>query len=97
MSNSARAKLIKDTIKSSIVTQISDELKSKLSDDTRRKHLVLITETKLNAILNSIPDEEILPSASIQSEEQFKAHLVKTIELVKIKLMNDIQTDLYES
>jgi len=89
-SNEAQLKIIKDTVTQSILPEMFDEL-CKKHGDKKAKSLIDLTQPRIENILQSFSERQLLLKQEIKSESEFKAHILTVISEVKQRLMNDIE------
>ncbi len=95
MSNDeAKLKIIRDTVRNSILSEMSDRLKKRVGDDKKTDEMIALTRSQLKSILNSFSDKELLPNREIESEEDFKKHILKIIDKTRKQLLKDMESEL---
>lgn len=92
-SNEAKIKIIKDTVKNSIMTQMKSELKEKISDKKKVEELLALTEKKLVVVLDSMNERELVPSKEFKSSNDLQNHILDVIKKVKEKLSVEIKKE----
>jgi len=89
----ARLKIVKDTVVNSIVSEIFCNLKGKISDDEKRKEMIGLTRSKLDSILNSFGEKELLPKKDFSSQQEFEEHILKIVRKARQRLIMDMEKE----
>jgi hypothetical protein len=95
-SDEVRLKIIKDTVINSILSEMDDKLASKVADEKKRAEMIKFTRSRLQYIMNSLNQDELLPKRDIKSEQDFEKHLLKIIQQVRQTLTNEIEREFSE-
>jgi hypothetical protein len=91
--NMAQLKIIRDTVTSSILSEIETELKSSVSSNEKRKEMISLSRSNLESILNKMSNEELLPKGDIDSPENLEDHILKIVKKVKKQLLSKIENE----
>jgi uncharacterized protein (UPF0147 family) len=91
-----KIKIIKDTVVNSIVTEMRDKLKEKISEKEKIDEMLDLTKSKVISILNSMNEDEIMPKEEFKSEEEFKGHILEVVGKVRSKLYEEMKKEIGE-
>jgi hypothetical protein len=91
MNNTAKLKIMKDTIFCSIMTPIQVELKNKVPSTEKREELLNLAQNKLQVIINSFTNQELIPKFDFKTQEDFERHLQRIIAKSKERLMFELK------
>jgi len=94
--NEARLKIIKDTVANSVLSEINEKLMTKVTNEKKRSELISFTRLRLQDILSSLDQDEVLSKQEIRSREDFMKHIQKVIRKVKQKLISEIEQEFLE-
>jgi hypothetical protein len=88
-----KLKIVKDTVINSILSEVSSKLKSKISEEEKRKEMLIVTRSKLVSILNSLGKEDLLPKGDPKSPQDFEDHILKVIQKTRRKLLVEMESE----
>ena len=88
-----KLKVIKDTIIKSILSEITDKLEKRITDQKKRAELIKFTHSRLDDVLNSFSEEELLPKKEIESEQDFENHILKVTEKTRQQLLKEMEQE----
>jgi hypothetical protein len=91
--NEEKAKLIKDTIFKSIMSEVSEKLKNEVHDKSKRDQIQKFTESNLRDILNTFSEHELLPKKPVESVQDFESHILELINLTRDKLLQAVKKE----
>jgi hypothetical protein len=93
MTDQARVKIIKDTVRNSILAEMENQLGNRLSDEEKAKEMMELTRASLNSILNALHEDELLPKREFASQQDFENHILEIVRKVRKKLLNEIEKE----
>ena len=86
-------KITKDTVVNSIVSEMSDKLEVEVSDEEKRKEMMVLTQSKLDTILKSFSDRELLPERDFTSQQESEQHILKIVKKVRKRLLVEMEKE----
>jgi hypothetical protein len=89
----ARLKIVKDTVVNSILSEMYEKLKNKISDEEKRKEMISLTRSNLDSILKSFGEKELLPKKDFSSQQDFEEHILKIVQKVRQKLLVEMEKE----
>jgi hypothetical protein len=87
-----RLRIIKDTVANSIISDLNIQLASKITDEKKRTEMVRFAHLRLQAILNT-SGIDLLPKQELTSKQDFEKYLLKVIQQVRQRLVDEIEKE----
>jgi hypothetical protein len=88
--NRAKIKIIKDTVRNSIMTEVESKLISRGLDVQKQAEITNLIGTKLDQILECMVETELLPQTEPRSADEFSSHIYTIEDITKQKLLDQI-------
>ena len=92
--NEAKLKIVRDTVISSILSELESELRDRLSDEEKVKEMKTLTCSKLLSILKTFNENELLPPKDFETSQDFEHHILIIEKKVKKLLLNELDKDV---
>jgi hypothetical protein len=78
----------------SIMSEMDTRLNATVPNEKKRAEIIRFARTRLNDILNSFGERDLLPKRQIASEQDFEKHILKIIHLARDKLLREVNKEI---
>ncbi len=84
---------IRKAVFESLKAEINAKLDIEVSDKAKRKEISGYTLSRLSEIVNSLTENELMPQTHIDSKQDFEKSILRLIQLVRERLIEEVKSE----